>query len=181
MSATFISEEFKKVLRSFLLKWGLSWGFLMSSVVISILILLRSQNWQLPPSIGVGTLTIGKLLTIKSFAIGTNTSGIFAVGVNIVGLLAAGVNTFGIFAVGVNAAGFLPWGQTPFFTGVFTVGINTAGFFSIGYRAFGIYALSYDKKGKGRYLFSPVRQDAEAVTLFTRWLPELEDVFAPTS
>ena len=113
MSATFISEEFKKVLRSFLLKWGISWGFLMSSVVISILILLRSQNWQLPPSIGVGTLTIGKLLTIKSFAIGTNTSGIFAVGVNIVGLLAAGVNTFGIFAVGVNAAGFLPWGQTP--------------------------------------------------------------------
>ena len=80
-----------------------------------------------------------------------------------------GTNAFGVFTVGVNAVG------------IFTVGINTAGFFSIGYRAFGIYALSYDKKGKGRYLFSPVRQDAEAVTLFTRWLPELEDVFAPTS
>lgn len=189
MSATFMPEEFKKELRAYLLKWAASWGFLMSAVAISILMFLHSQGWQFPPPVNTGTLTIGKIFAIKLFDVGPNAVGLFAMGINIFGLFAGGVNAYGLLAVGVNAIGIFAVGVNAvgvFAVGVnavgyFAVGVNTVGFYAHGCRAYGIYALSYEKKGKGRYVFSPARQDAEAVELFTRWLPELEVAFSDTS
>ena len=168
--------------------WAASWSLLMGSALISILLLLRSQNWQFPSLIHTSTLTIGNVLAIKLFDVSANAVGLFAVGINIVGLLGMGVNAYGLFAVGVNAIGIFAVGANAVgvfavginAVGLFAVGINAVGRFAMGYCAFGIYALSYNQKGKGRYLFSPIRQDAEAVALFTHWMPEFEGAFNPT-
>ena len=132
MSSTFTAEEFKKAFRPHLFTWAASWSLLMGSALISILLLLRSQNWQFPSLIHTSTLTIGNVLAIKLFDVSANAVGLFAVGINIrwtfghgckrLWTFCCGCKRYRDFAVGANAVG------------VFAVGIKRRWAFCCGYK-----------------------------------------------
>ena len=152
MSDNFSIDRFKKVLRSYSLKWSIALFFLIGCVFI-----FSTQN-----ALFSSMIAIGDIISVGFFAFGVNTIGLFAFGVNVGGFFAFGVNAGGFFAFGVNAVGF------------FAFGVNPIGLFAAGYRACGIYALSYKRKSVGISVFSPDRQDAGAVVLFTRLFPRLK-------
>ncbi len=156
MSDNFSTERFQKEFRYYSLKWSLP---LFSLFVFALI--LGTQS-----AVSSRIIAISDTLSVNFVSISVNTIGLFAIGVNVAGLFAIGVNVAGLFAIGVNVIGF------------FAIGANALGFFAVGYRACGIYVLSYEKKSVGISVFSPARQDAGAVGLFTRVFPKLKQRFS---
>ena len=150
MQVTTTPENFKKAFKPYLVRWSIVYGIFMGFVtMLPVYFRWAGHDSELT----YGPLTFG-FNFVDIIAIGYNTAGIVAIGYNTVGVIAIGCNTAGIIAIGGN-----------------TVGIIT-----IGYNAFGIFTLGYSERSKGKYLFAPHRQDAEAVSFFTRWLPKLRAV-----
>ena len=148
MSDKFSIELFQKLLRSYSLKWSIAVVFLIGCAFIFALF--------------SHIIAIGDIIFLVFLSIGVNTIGFVAIGVNVGGFLSIGVNAIGFVAIGVNAMGFV------------AIGANAVGFVAVGYRACGIYVLSYERKSVGIYMFSPDRQDASAIGLFTRLFPQLK-------
>ena len=167
MQGAFNPETFKKTLRSYLIMLGVSWGVLVFS--------------------GFGLPLVFETIPHSRLAIGKIVSGAIAIGFVATGSLSIGVVSSGIFAIGIFAFGATACGVVAIgggAIGVIAIGMNAIGVVAIGCNATGIYVLSYkDKNGKnrGRYMFSPERQDGKAVALFTRWLPKLKGAFATES
>ena len=160
MKGTFNSETFKKTLLFYLIMLSVAWGVLVLS--------------------GFGLPLVLKAIPHSRLAIGEIVSGITAIGLVAMGSLSIGIVSIGIISVGVLACGATACGIIAFGTGavgVIAIGMNAVGVVAIGYNAMGIYTLSYRVKNRGRYIFSPERQDAKAVVLFTRWMPKLKNAF----
>ena len=157
MQVTTTPENFKKTFKPYLVKWSIAYGILMSFV--TVLPFFRDYMNEL----AYGTLTFG-LNFVGLIAIGINVAGLIAVGYNAAGVIAIGYNAVGIIAIGCNAAGII------------SIAASAWGVTTIGWHTFGILALGYNEKSKGKYLFAPHRQDPEAVSFFTRWLPKLRAV-----
>ena len=160
MKETFNFETFKKAFRSYLIMLSVTWGVLVLS--------------------GLGFPLVLKTIPHSRLAIGEIVSGITAIGFVAIGSLPIGIVSIGIISVGVFACGATACGIIAFGSGavgVIAIGMNAVGVVAIGYNAMGIYALSYRAKNRGRYIFSPERQDAKAVILFTRWMPKLKNAF----
>ena len=86
------------------------------------------------------------------------------------GVIALGNNNvYGLIAIATG-------NRKPFEKGVYMSG-KAFGVIAIGRHARGVYSLSYGEEGEGTYLFSPKRQDPEAVALFTRWYKKFKDAF----
>ena len=167
MERKFRPEMFKKILRSYLIMSGVACGILVFSGFGLPLVL---------DTIPYARLAIGKIVS------GVTTIGFVVTGSLAIGMISSGLISIGIFAFGSTTCGVVAVGGGAI--GVVAIGMNAIGVVAIGYNATGIYALSYkDKKDKnrGRYMFSPERQDAKAVALFTRWMPKLKNAFATES
>jgi hypothetical protein len=154
MKGTFNTEAFKKTLLSYLITLSVTWGILILS--------------------GFGLPLILETIPHSRLAIGEVVSGVIAIGFVAIGSLPIGMVSNGIVSVGIFAVGGTA-------CGIIAVGMNSIGVVAIGYNAVGIYALSYKSTNKGRYIFSPERQDAKAVALFTHWMPKLKGAFATES
>ena len=131
--------------------------------------------------ISVGAVTVGVIAigacSIGVLALGAGSFGIFAFGAFSVGIFAFGGNTIGLIALGAGTRyGMIDKWSTP--RGRFDIG-KVLGIVAVGATAYGRHTLSY--AGKGRYMFSPNRQDEEAVALFTRWLPKFSEVISSSS
>ena len=192
MSKTFNSETFKKTFDAYVLKWHISEAILLIlaflpflafgiakylEVKIDITPLLRVWHSWGP---ALGDITFGAIasgiVSIGAFSFGVVSMGAFSFGVIAIGATSVGVFAFGNFsAVGLIAISTGSTGVTP------RVGGNAFGIIAIGRHASGLYALSYERKGNGVYLFSPERQDIEAVALFTRCLRKFKRVYAQPS
>ncbi len=159
MQVTTTPEDFKKTFKPYLVKWSIAYGILMSFV--TVLPFFSDYMNELVH----GTVTFG-LNFVGLIAIGINVAGFVAVGYNAAGVIAIGYNAVGVIAIGCNAVGIL------------SIAANAWGVATIGWHTFGILALGYDERSKGKYLFAPHRQDAEAVSFFTRWFPKLRAVAA---
>ena len=164
MKGTFNTEAFKKTLLSYLITLSVTWGILILS--------------------GFGLPLILETIPHSRLAIGEVVSGVIAIGFVAIGslpigMVSNGIVSVGIFAVGGTACGIIAVGAGSI--GIIAVGMNAIGVVAIGYNAVGIYALSYKSTNKGRYIFSPERQDAKAVALFTHWMPKLKGAFATES
>jgi len=160
MKETFNSETFKKVLLFYLIILSVTWGVLVLS--------------------GFGFPLVLKAIPHSRLAIGDIVSGITAIGFVAIGSLSIGIVSIGIISVGVFAFGATACGIIAFGSGavgVIAIGMNAVGVVAIGYNATGTYTLSYRVTNRGRYIFSPERQDAKAVVLFTRWMPKLKNAF----
>ena len=165
MKGTFNAETFKKIFLSYLIILGVTWGVLVfSGFGLSIVF-----EEMIPHS----RLAIGKIVS------GVTAIGFVAIGSLPIGIVSSGILPIGIFAFGATACGIIAIGGGGAI-GVIAIGTNAIGIVAIGYNAMGIYALSYSAstKNKGRYMFSPERQDAKAVGLFTQWMPKLKNAFA---
>lgn len=107
--------------------------------------------------ISIGFCSCG-VISIGAFSCGViSIGGMFSAGGIVIGYLHA----YGTIAIST--------GYKPFIGEELHMGGKAFGLIAIGRQAQGLYALSYDNKGEGTYLFSPKRQDAEAVVVFTRW------------
>ena len=127
-------------------------------------------------AISIGFISVGAL-SVGIVAIGACSVGIVAVGAFSVGIFAFGGNALGLIAIGAGTRyGWINLKSAP--RGRFDIG-KVAGIVAVGPAAYGLYTLSY--AGKSRYMFSPDRQDTEAVALFTRWLPKFEKTFSASS
>ena len=128
--------------------------------------------------IAVGALTLGVVsigaCSVGVIAMGACSVGIVAVGAFSVGIVAFGGNSFGIIAIGAGTRHGYEGGSR----GRFDIG-RAVGVIAIGPRACGVYTLSYE--GRGVHMLSPDRQDADAVALFTRWLPKFKGALSPAS
>ena len=128
--------------------------------------------------IAVGALTLGVVsigaCSVGVIAMGACSVGIVAVGAFSVGIVAFGGNSFGIIAIGAGTRHGYEVGSR----GRFDIG-RAVGVIAIGPRACGVYTLSYE--GRGVHMLSPDRQDADAVALFTRWLPKFKGALSPVS
>ena len=128
--------------------------------------------------IAVGVLTLGVVsigaCSVGVIAMGACSVGIVAVGAFSVGIVAFGGNSFGIIAIGAGTRHGYEVGSR----GRFDIG-RAVGVIAIGPRACGVYTLSYE--GRGVHMLSPDRQDADAVALFTRWLPKFKGILSPAS
>ena len=128
----------------------------------------------------LGDITFGAIAS-GIVSIGAVSFGVIAIGSVSCGIITIGVTSMGVFAFGnFSAVGLIAistgsTGVTP------RVGGNAFGIIAIGRHASGLYALSYERKGNGVYLFSPERQDIEAVALFTRCLRKFKTVYAQPS
>ena len=100
--------------------------------------------------------------------------GVVAVGAFSVGIFAFGGNSFGIITIGAGTRHGYEVGPK----GRFDIG-RAVGVIAIGPKACGVYTLSYE--GKGTHMLSPDHQDADAVALFTRWLPKFKGALSPAS
>ena len=160
METTFNTETFKRTFRSYLIMLGVTWGVLVFGGFGLTLVL---------EIIPYGRLVIGKVVS------GIVAIGFVAIGNLNIGFLSSGLLSVGIFSFGATACGIIAIG--PAAIGLLSVGMNAIGVVAIGYNTMGVYVLSYSAKSKGRYMFSPERQDAKAVALFTRWIPKLREAF----
>lgn len=160
MKETFNSETFKEAFQFYLVMLSVTWGVLVLS--------------------GFGFPLVLKAIPHSRLAIGEIVSGITAIGLVAmgslsIGIVSSGIISVGVFACGATACGIIAIG--PGAVGVIAIGMNAIGVVAIGYNAMGIYALSYRVKNRGRYIFSPERQDAKAIALFTHWMPKLKNAF----
>ncbi len=128
--------------------------------------------------IAVGALTVGVVsigaCSVGVIAMGACSVGIVAVGAFSVGIVAFGGNSFGLIAIGAGTRHGYAVGPR----GRFDIG-RAVGVIAIGPTACGVYTLSYE--GKGVHMLSPDHQDADAVALFTRWLPQFKGVLSTAS
>ena len=190
MSKTFNSETFKKTFDAYIRKWHISEAILwilafLPFLAYGIAKYLEHVKIEITPFLRVwhswgpilGDITFGAIasgiVSIGAFSFGVVSMGAFSFGVIAIGATSVGVFAFGNFsAVGLIAISTGSTGVTP------RVGGNAFGIIAIGRHASGLYALSYERKGNGVYLFSPERQDIEAVALFTRCLRKFKRVYA---
>ena len=209
MSETSSFEQFKKIFDAYFSKWwkvasilfvliylvafGLyTIGLLNKSSDIALPSFLRAiitfeywswMNDTVIDAIGIGFIAVGGLTigvvsigacSVGVIAMGACSVGIVAVGAFSVGVVAFGGNSFGIIAIGAGTRHGYAVGPK----GRFDIG-RAVGVIAIGPKACGVYTLSYE--GKGRHVFSPDRQDAAAVMLFTRWLPKFKGALSLAS
>ena len=187
MSQTFSSETFKKTFDAYVRNWHISEAVLLILAFLPFLAdgIAKYLEFSWIPILG--DITLGAISSgIVSFgavsfgvvSIGAVSFGVVAIGTVSCGIITIGVTSMGVFAFGNAAAvGFIAistgsTGVTP------RVGGNAFGVIAIGRQAGGLYALSYERKGRGTYQFSPERQDIEAVALFTRGLRKFKKVYA---
>ena len=189
MSKTFSSERFQKTFDSYFWKWWMVIGILYFVVfaLYTVLIFNKELISKFPSlfgwinniafgAIGIGIVSCGAL-AVGMVAIGACSVGIVAVGAFSIGIFAFGGNALGVIAIGAGTS----YGMTNIkssLRGRFDIG-KAVGLVAISPKAYGFYTLSYT--GKSRYTFSPDRQDAEAVALFTRCLPKLKKTFSASS
>lgn len=137
------------------------------------------------PHISYGIISSG-LISAGNFSVGIISVGInFSCGVISIG----GFGSCGVISIGgIASVGIITIGYSHVYeviaiaTGSKNIsdrypGGQALGFMAFGRRARGVYALSYTNEGEGTYQFSPNRQDAEAVALFTRWFRKFKDAF----
>ena len=138
------------------------------------------------PHIIFGIFASG-IVSVGHFSFGIVSVGNFSFGVIAIGgFLSCGVISIGgISSVGVVAIGYsrayglfsiATGNKQPFEKNRYING-KSYGLIAVGRHARGVYALSYDEEGEGTYQFSPKRQDAEAVALFTRWFRKFKGAF----
>ena len=134
-------------------------------------------------AIGIGFIAVGGL-TVGVISIGACSVGVIAMGACSVGIVAVGAFSVGIFAFGGTSFGIIAIGSGTRHgyevgpRGRFDIG-RAVGVIAIGPKACGVYTLSYE--GKGVHMLSPDHQDADAVALFTRWLPKFKGALSPVS
>ena len=119
-----------------------------------------------------GVISIGLQFSCGVISIGgIGSCGVISIGgMYSVGVIAFGYsNAYGIIAISTGYK--KPFEQQQY------IGGKAVGFIAIGRQARGLYVLSYDVEGEGTYQFSPKRQDAEAVALFTRWFRKFKGAF----
>ena len=209
MSETSHSEQFKKTFDAYFSKWWKVVGILMLLVYLlafglyTIGILNKHLDIALPSflraivtfeywswmndavveAIGIGFISVGAL-TIGVVSIGACSVGVISIGAFSVGIVAVGAFSIGIFAFGGNSFGVIAIGAGTRHgyevgpRGRFDIG-RAVGVIAIGPEAHGVYTLSYT--GRGVYTLSPDHQDADAVALFTRWLPKFKGTLSPVS
>ena len=112
-----------------------------------------------------GVISIGGMSSAGVISIG----GMFSAG----GIVLGYSHAYGTIAISI--------GYKQFIGEALHIGGKAFGLIAIGRQAHGFYALSYDNKGEGMYQFSPKRQDAEAVALFTGWFRKFKRAFASTN
>ena len=137
------------------------------------------------PHISYGIFSSG-IISAGNFSVGIISVGLnFSCGViSIGGFGSCGVVSIGgMSSVGVITIGYShAYGIIAIATGSKNIseryhGGQSFGFIAVGRHAQGVYALSYDEEAAGTYQFSPKRQDAEAVALFTRWFRKFKGAF----
>ena len=141
------------------------------------------------PHISYGIISSG-MISAGNFSVGIISVGInFSCGViSIGGFGSCGVISIGgLSSVGVITIGYSHvYGVIAIATGKKNIseiyrGGQAFGLIAVGRQARGVYSLSYDPEGEGTYQFSPKRQDAEAVALFTRWFRKFKKAFVSPS
>ena len=209
MSETSHFEQFKKTFDAYFSKWWKVASILMLLVYLlafglyTIGILNKHLDIVLPSflraivtfeywswmndmvveAIGIGFISVGAL-TVGVVSIGACSVGVISMGAFSVGIVAVGAFSIGIFAFGGNSFGVIAIGAGTRYgyevgpRGRFDIG-RAVGVIAIGPEAHGVYTLSYT--GRGVYTLSPDHQDADAVALFTRWLPKFKGVLSPAS
>ena len=209
MSETPSFEQFKKTFDAYFLKWWKVASILMLLVYLlafglyTIGILNKHLDIALPSflrtivtfeywswmndtvveAIGIGFLSVGAL-TVGVVSIGACSVGVISMGAFSVGIVAVGAFSIGIFAFGGNSFGVIAIGAGTRYgyevgpRGRFDIG-RAVGVIAIGPEAHGVYTLSYT--GRGVYTLSPDHQDADAVALFTRWMPKFKGALSPAS
>lgn len=207
-SSELCPKTFQQTFDAYFLKWNIGVGilFVVAFSLFFVPMLVRATNSELPslvrsivnfgyyPGMGESTfgfITIGIIsvgaVAVGVVAIGACSAGVFALGAGSIGIFAFGGYSVGVFAFGGNALGVVALGAGSRYWGIdkwsaprgrFNIG-RAVGMVAMGPTASGRYTLSY--AGKGRHMFSLERQDAEAVALFTRWLPKFSEVFSPSS
>ena len=209
MSETSHFEQFKKTFDGYFSKWwkvasillvlvylfafGLyTIGILNKHLDIALPSFLRTivtfeywswMNDTVVEAIGIGFISVGAL-TVGVVSIGACSVGVISMGAFSVGIVAFGAFSIGIFAFGGNSFGIIAIGAGTRHgyevgpRGRFDIG-RAVGVIAIGPEAHGVYTLSYT--GRGVYTLSPDHQDADAVALFTRWMPKFEGALSPTS
>ena len=209
MSETSNFEQFKKTFDAYFWKWWKVVGILMLLVYLlafglyTIGILNKYLDIALPSflraivtfeywswmndmaveAIGIGFIAIGAI-SVGVVAIGACSVGVISIGAGSVGIVAFGAFSIGIFAFGGNSFGVIAIGAGTRYgyeigpRGRFDIG-RAVGVIAIGPEAHGVYTLSYT--GRGVYTLSPDRQDADAVALFTRWMPKFKGALSPAS
>ena len=209
MSETSHFEQFKKTFDAYFSKWWKVASILMLLVYLlafglyTIGILNKHLDIALPSflraivtfeywswmndtvveAIGIGFISVGAL-TVGVVSIGACSVGVISMGAFSVGIVAVGAFSIGIFAFGGNSFGVIAIGAGTRYgyevgpRGRFDIG-RAVGVIAIGPEAHGVYTLSY--RGRGIYTLSPDHQDADAVALFTRWMPKFKGVLSPAS
>ena len=209
MSETSHFEQFKEIFDAYFSKWWKVVGILMLPVYLlafglyTIGILNKHLDIALPPflraivtfeywswmndmvveAIGIGFIAVGAV-SVGVVAIGACSVGVVSMGACSVGIVAVGAFSIGIFAFGGNSFGVIAIGAGTRYgyeigpRGRFDIG-RAVGVIAIGPEAHGVYTLSYT--GRGVYTVSPDRQDADAVALFTRWMPKFKGALSPVS
>ena len=209
MSETSHFEQFKEIFDAYFSKWWKVVGILMLLVYLlafglyTIGILNKHLDIALPSflraivtfeywswmndmvveAIGIGFIAVGAV-SVGVVAIGACSVGVVSMGACSVGIVALGAFSIGIFAFGGNSFGGIAIGAGTGYgyeigpRGRFDIG-RAIGVIAIGPEAHGVYTLSYT--GRGVYTLSPDRQDADAVALFTRWMPKFKGALSPAS
>ena len=209
MSETSSFEQFKETFDAYFSKWWKAATILMLLVYLlafglyTIAILNKHLDIALPSflraiitfeywswmndtvvdAIGIGFIAVGAL-TLGVVSIGACSVGVISIGAFSVGVVSIGAFSVGIFAFGGNSLGIIAIGAGTRHgyevgpRGRFDIG-RVVGVIAIGPKACGVYTLSYE--GKGVHVLSPDRQDADAVALFTRWLPKFKGALSPAA
>ena len=195
MSETSHFEQFKKTFDGYFSKWwkvasilyllafGLyTIGILNKHLDIALPSFLRAivtfeywswMNDTVVEAIGIGFISVGAC-SVGVISMGAFSVGIVAVGAFSIGIFAFGGNSFGVIAIGAGTRHGYEVGPR----GRFDIG-RAVGVIAIGPEAHGVYTLSY--RGRGVYTLSPDHQDADAVALFTRWMPKFKGALSPAS
>ena len=200
-------EQFKEAFDAYFWKWWMVVGILMLLVYLItfglyaighldkssdiafpsfLRTIVTSEYWswtndRVIEVIDVGFIAVGGL-TLGIVSIGACSIGVISMGACSVGIVAVGAFSVGIFAFGGNSFGVIAIGSGTRHgykvgpRGRFDIG-RAVGVIAMGPKACGVYTLSYE--GKSVHMLSPDRQDADAVALFTRWLPKFKGVFEP--
>ncbi len=140
--------------------------------------LIMAGTIQLDPDSSIGRL-LRSWMRESIIVFGSTVSGgLFTFGAICAGIFSVGALSLGIIAIGALSLGVIAMGAMPL--GVIAIGPVSVGIIAIGECPYGLYTLSITGKGKGKYVFTPERQDTRAVALFTRLLPKFKTLFVET-
>ena len=208
MAETSNFEQFKKTFDAYFWKWWMVVGILMLLVYLLtfglyaighlgkssdiafpsfLRTIVISEYWswtndRLVEVVNIGFITVGGL-TFGVISISACSVAVIAMGACSIGIVAIGAFSVGIFAFGGNSFGVIAIGSGHGMGTKLVFGAirhrQSVGVIAIGPKACGVYTLSYE--GKGTHMLSPDRQDADAVALFTRWLPKFKGALSPAS